>query len=183
MARKSLSDILRNGQRETLADAWGRTEAAGDLEPLPTGEYIAVIEHGEGTEGKTKGTPGYKLTFRVVEGEHAGRRFWHDVWLTVPALPLAKRDLGKLGVTNFGQLEQRPLPEGIVCSVKLALRKGDDGAEYNRVKRFDVLRIDAPAADPFAPVSNGAGSAAADGNEKADNDEADNSEGTGGPAS
>jgi len=175
MARKSLSDILRAGDRETLADAWGNTEAAGELEPLPAGEYIALVERGELYTSKTKGTPAYKLTLRIVEGEHDGRHIWHDVWLTPAALPLAKRDLGKLGVTSLDQLE-RPLPEGIVCAVKVTLRKADDGAEYNRVKRFDVLRIDAPAADAFAPSANGDGAPA-----NATNDHADAQE-AGGPA-
>ena len=98
------------------------------------------------------GTPGYKLTFRVIEGEHAGRQFWNDVWLTPAALPMAKRDLSKLGVTSVDQLE-KPLPSGIRCSCKLALRRDDDGTEYNRVRAFDVVGIDSePAADDdFAP--------------------------------
>jgi hypothetical protein len=99
---------------------------------------------------KTKGTAGYKLAFRVLEGDHQGRQFWHDVWLTPAALPMAKRDLTKLGVTALEQLE-RPLPPGIRCRVKLALRRDDDGAEYNRVKTFAVEGIDPPEVDPFAP--------------------------------
>ena len=31
MARKSLSDILRNGDRENLSRAWGETKAAEDF--------------------------------------------------------------------------------------------------------------------------------------------------------
>jgi hypothetical protein len=148
--RKSLTDILRNGDRESLSAAWASTEAAEDFAPLPPGEYIARIVSGELFTSKTKGTAGYKLTFRVIEGPHQNRQFWHDIWLTAAALPMAKRDLGKLGVTRLEQLE-KPLPPGIRCKVKLALRRDDDGAEYNRVRTFGVIGIDAPAADPFAP--------------------------------
>jgi hypothetical protein len=63
---------------------------------------------------------------------------------------MAKRDLGKLGVTSLEQLE-RPLPPGIRCRVKLALRRDDDGTEFNRVKSFEVVGIDTPAQDAFAP--------------------------------
>ena len=63
---------------------------------------------------------------------------------------MAKRDLGKLGVTSLDQLEQ-PLPSGIRCTVKLVLRRDDDGTEYNRVRRFDVVGIDEPERDAFAP--------------------------------
>ncbi len=152
MNRKSLSDILREGDRQSLSRAWGETQAAEDFAPLPTGEYVARIVGGELFTSKTKGTAGYKLAFRVLEGDHQGRQFWHDVWLTPAALPMAKRDLFKLGVTALEQLE-RPLPPGIRCKVKLALRKDDDGAEYSRVRTFEVVGIDPPEVDPFAPVN------------------------------
>ena len=70
---------------------------------------------------------------------------------------MAKRDLSKLGVSELDQLEQ-PLPAGIRCRVKLALRKDDNGAEFNKVRRFDVEGIDAPEPDDFAPAdANGEG--------------------------
>ena len=150
MTRKSLSDILRNGERERLSTAWGETQAAEDFAPLPSGEYVARIVGGELFTSKTKGTAGYKLAFRVLEGDHQGRQFWHDVWLTPAALRMAKRDLAKLGVGALKQLE-RPLPPGIRARVKLALRRDDDGTEYNRVRRFEVVGIDPPEADVFAP--------------------------------
>jgi hypothetical protein len=50
---------------------------------------------------------------------------------------------------NF-RLEQ-PLPEGIVVAAKVALRKNDDGTEYNRVNRLDVVCIETPEPEPFAP--------------------------------
>ncbi len=157
MTRKSLSDILREDDRESLSRAWGDTEAAEDFAPLPSGEYIARIIGGELFTSKTKGTAGYKLTFRVLEGDHQGRQFWHDTWLTPAALPMAKRDLGKLGLTSLGQLE-RPLPPGIRCAVKLVLRRDDDGTEYNRVRSFEVIGIDPPEIDAFAPTeSQGSG--------------------------
>jgi hypothetical protein len=82
---------------------------------------------------RSKGTPGYKIEFKVIEGEHIGRHFWHDVWLTPAALPQAKRDLGKIGATDLAQLEQ-PLPRFIRVKAKVVLRRDDDGAEYNRVR-------------------------------------------------
>jgi hypothetical protein len=150
-ARRRLSDIL-NGGGESLRSAWASTAAASDFAPLPAGTYVARIVAGELAAAKS-GTPGYKLTFKVLEGEHAGRQFWHDVWLTAAALPMAKRDLGKLGITSLDQLEQ-PLPPGIRCKVKLALRRNDDGAEYNRVRSFEVLGIDKPEDDDFPPADN-----------------------------
>jgi hypothetical protein len=146
--RRKLTDILRGSDRDELARAWDQTEAAADLAPLPRGQYVATVVSGELFTSRN-GTPGYKLAFRVAEGDHAGRRFWHDFWLTKAALPMTKRDLTKLGVTAVEQLE-RPLPPGIRCRVRLSLQRDDDGSERNRVQSFEVVRIDPP--DPFAPA-------------------------------
>ncbi len=62
----------------------------------------------------------------------------------------SKRDLGKLGITSPDMME-RPLPRGIRCKVRAVLRKDDDGIERNRVRSFEVVGIDKPEVDPFAP--------------------------------
>jgi hypothetical protein len=151
--RKKLTDILRGSTRESIEKVWGETQAAGEMGPLPAGEYVARIVAGELTESK-QGTPGYKLTFRVLEGDYVGRRFWNEIWLTPAAMPMAKRDLAKLGVSSLDQLE-KSLPPGIRCNVKLSLRRDDNGNEHNRVQLFTVIGIDAPEADPFAPTEGG----------------------------
>ncbi len=149
--RPKLSDIL-NGGTDALRNAWNSAEAADDFKPLPKGEYVAHIISGE-LAASGKGTPGYKLTFKVIEGEHAGRMFWHDIWLTQAAMGMAKRDLGKLGVTSPDQLE-KPLPKGIRCKVKLVIHTADSGAGFNRLKTFDVIGIDTPEVDEFAPTED-----------------------------
>jgi hypothetical protein len=96
------------------------------------------------------GTPGFKLAFEILDGEYAGRRLWLDIWLSEAALGMAKRDLGKLGVEHPEQLE-RPLPEGIIAVVKVVFKRSDDGSEFNRVKTFEVVAVEPPELDPFAP--------------------------------
>lgn len=147
--RKSLSEILAGAGKDAdaLEKSWNETQAATDFGPLPKGDYEAVVTHGELFSART-GTPGYKLTFEVCSGDFKGRKFWHDLYLTSAALPITKRDLAKIGITELQQLE-RPLPARFRCQVKLALRKEDDGSERNRVIRFDFIGVEAP--DPFAP--------------------------------
>jgi hypothetical protein len=152
--RKKLTDILRGSSRDAIERAWGEVQAADEMGPLPAGEYVAKIIAGELMASKRNETPSYHLSFKIIEGDYAGRRFWHDLWLTPAALPMTKRDLLKLGVQSLDQLEM-PLPQGIRCKVKLALRRDDDGNQHNRVQLFTVVGIDAPEADPFAPSSNG----------------------------
>jgi hypothetical protein len=152
--RKCLSDILRNGDKESLSKAWDSTDAAKDFGSLPPADYVCRVASGELFTAKQRGTPGYKLKFEVIEGEYAGRYVWQDIWLTGAALPMAKRDLAKIGVTKIEQLEQ-PLPQGIVVRVKLALRTEDDGNEYNRVLRLEPVGVETPEPNPFAPGVGG----------------------------
>ena len=149
--RRRLSEILDGGNRDELARQWDDTQPAQEFAPLPRGAYVARVVSGELSQSQ-KGTPGYKLTFRVLEGEHAGRQVWHDLWLTATALPMTKRDLAKLGITALDQLEQ-PLPLGIRVEVEVVLREDNDGIRHNRVRSFKFLGIDdAPMVDSeFGP--------------------------------
>jgi hypothetical protein len=143
--RKNLADVL-GGARADLARQFEETEVAGDLAPLPRGTYRCRVTGGELVTSKS-GTPGFALTFTVDDGEHRGRRLWHNVWLTPAAMPMAKRDLGKLGVTSLDQLD-RPLPAGFVCDVAVVVRADDDGTERNRVVTFGAAEVlDDPTAD------------------------------------
>lgn len=145
-----LSDILAASNGGNINDLWKSTAAADDFAPLPPGSYVCRLTSGELRQAKT-GTPEYVLTFRVIEGEYAKRQVWHSLFLTSAALPMAKRDLGKLGVTTLEQLEG-PLPKGIRCRVQVTLRKDDNNVEHNRVRSFEVIGIDPPDVDAFAPL-------------------------------
>jgi hypothetical protein len=146
MERKRLTDVLNSA----VLDQWNETQAAPEMNPLPRGEYSATLESGALFNAKS-GTAGYKLCFTVIDdGDCRGRKVWHDVWLTPAALPIAKRDLAKLGITDPAQLE-KPIPEGIVVKLRVAMRTGDDGREFNTVTRFDVVAVNPPV-EPFAPT-------------------------------
>ena len=146
-----LSDIL-NGHGGNFNDQWDATQAAGDFGVVPRGEYICHVTKGELESSRSKSTPGYKVEFTILDGEFKRRKLWLDCWLTPAALPQSKRDLGKLGITSPVMMEQ-PLPRWIRCKVQAVIRKDDDGIERNRVQKFEVVGIDKPEADPFAPSS------------------------------
>jgi hypothetical protein len=134
--------------------AWEQTAAAAEYGPLPAGNYKARLTAVELFTAKGKGTPGVKLTLAIVEpAEYDGRKAWHDLWLTAAALPATKRDLAKIGITDPEQLDQ-PVPEGIILAIRVAVRRDDDGTERNRITRFELDHIEAPAPNPF-PEANG----------------------------
>jgi hypothetical protein len=150
--RKRLTDILLlNSDRERLEKAWRETQAAAEFAPLPKGDYTFRILSGELFTSK-RGTAGYKLTLEVTEGDFEGRRAWCDFWLTPAALPMTKRDLAKIEITDLNQLEL-PLPPGILIRGKLAIRRDDDGYESNRLVRFECIGTE--PGDAFEPKADG----------------------------
>lgn len=147
---RRLSDLIQNNERSTLEQAWSETAPAAAPGPLPAGAYDCRILAGELSQART-GTPSYKLTLEVLDGENTGGRIWHDLWLTQKAMARTKRDLAKLGIREFTQLDQ-PLPRGITVRANVVLRRQDDGREHNRVRDFEVIGIEEASPDPFAPV-------------------------------
>jgi hypothetical protein len=112
---------------------------------LPSGRYKAFIADGKLANSKTNKTPSYKLAFEVIEPvAFAGRKVFHDLWLTPKALPATKRDLAKLRIVTPEQLHQAP-PTGVITDVKVALRTADDGTQFNRVAAFQVIGEGTPS--------------------------------------
>lgn len=168
--RRKLKDIL-DGKLDDLRKAWANTKPAADFAPLPAGQYVAHLHNLELFNSRHRRTPGAKLTFRVAEGEHAGRHLWLDTWLTDAATPHTLRDLAKLGISAPEQLDEMDVTPGrIRCRVRVALRCDDHGAAHNDVRDFTVLGLDEPEGDnPFAPAG-GDGEGAGDGDGADDTD-------------
>ena len=151
MSRKSLRDVLSDGGGgDHFQKLWNSTEAAGELTPVPKATYACRLVSGELNSSPKKGTPGFKMTFQIIDGDFSGRKVWHNVWLTPAAMPMAKRDLARVGITTPQQMEQ-PVPQGIRCAVQVVVRQDDDGSVYNAVTKFEVTGRDEPVVDPFAP--------------------------------
>jgi hypothetical protein len=130
-----------------LMTLWNETESASEYSLIPAGKYRCRLAGGSLMKSKN-GKPYYRLRFEVLDGEYAGQCISLPVWLTAAAIPYAKRDLGKIGITILKQLEQ-PLVPNRICEVNLASRVDDDGNEFNRVRSFTVIGTEAP--DVFSP--------------------------------
>jgi hypothetical protein len=150
--RKPLSSILPGGDdgNDDIFDEFDRTKAAEDFGTLPKGAYIALAIGGQIDQAGT-GTKCYTMEFRISEGEFTGRRLWLSRYFTPAALPYTKRDLAKFGIDSKVKLDQ-PFPANrFVCRLTVVLRREDDGTERNEIRNVEVLRVQEPQADPFAP--------------------------------
>jgi len=161
--RKPLTGILPGGGggNDDIFDRFDAAEAADDFKPLPRGAYIALAVGGRLEKART-GTDCYTFEFRVTEGEYTGRRVWLSRYFTHAAIEYTKRDLKKFGI-NSGERLKAPFPAGrFVVKLTIVVRKTDDGIERNEVKNIEVVRLQEPEADPYAPGAAGAGPAGDD---------------------
>jgi len=147
---------------DEMARAWADTAAAGDRTPIPAGLYRMRVREGRLSESRNKGTPSFKLTLEVLDGDHAGRLLWSDLWLTPKGVALTKRDLAKLGV-QLPPVWTEAL--AMLRTVKLAasllqahviLKRSDEGTEWNELRAFEVVGVESdPTADSDFTSSKG----------------------------
>lgn len=118
------------------------TDAA---KPVPHGEYRCRVAKGEHhTAGS--GNSGYRLTFTIQDGEHAGRKLWQTRFFTDAARETSRRELAKFGLvveTDF----TAPFPgdKVIDCTVFVAVTTSERG-EVNDVQRVAGIVIQSPSA-------------------------------------
>ena len=150
----NLSNMLNpndDSSNRELEELFASTEAA---KVIPHGDYKATLIQGSLTESIKKGTPGYRMTWEISEGEFTGQRVFQTIWLTANSMAYAKRDLEKLGFTTLDQLKN-PIAEQILASIRVAHQISDDGEERNEVKSFVVMERVPKKPDPFAPQDKG----------------------------
>ena len=125
-------------------------EPAKGFEPLPTGNYKAVISASEEKQTKA-GTGSYlSLTFDIIEGEHKGRKVWANLNINNPnqdATRIAYEQLsaichavGVLKPKDSTQLHDLPLMIYVVT-------KSKDGGTETSVKGYKsaTAKTTAPA--------------------------------------
>ena len=130
--------------------AFDRVEAAGEYQPLPAGVYQVRVVSGSFQQTK-KNDDAYRIAFEVVEGPQTGRRVSRTWVFTAKALAYAKRDLAIFGFTISQQLLE-PFPamgRKVFCRLFVAVQRGDNGSEFNDVKKIDAVRFVDSAAKDF----------------------------------
>jgi len=142
-----------NGKPPGGIDGFDTAEAAPEFTPLPPGIYSARVGRGEFCATKA-GADAYRLRFEVTDGPDAGKTIVRTWTFGAKALPYTKRDLAPFGLTTTAKLLSHFPEVGREYLVRLvvALQRGDDGREFNDIKRIDITRVtDSPAAAFMLP--------------------------------
>jgi len=125
-------------------------EQMGSFEPIPAGQYKAVIVDSEMKRTKNGYGQMLVLKFEVIDGEQKGRNFWSRLNLDNPnktAVEIAQRELATIGnavgkkvFTDSSELHNIPM------SVTLKVSPGSNGyGPSNEVAMYEALGGGAPA--------------------------------------
>ena len=135
-------------------DSWfdaNEVEPVVDFEPIPEGEYVAIVTASEEKPTKSGNGTYLELTFQVIEGEYKERLLWSRLNLDNPnplAVKMAKGHLSAIcravGVmTPNDPVELHDLP--LLITVKCKKRE-DNGEMTNVIKGY--TKKDGPPAQP-----------------------------------
>jgi hypothetical protein len=147
------SNVFNNGKPPTGFAGFDDAQPAPEHKPIPPGIYIARVVRGESCSTKV-GAVAYRLRFEVTEGEQAGKTLVRTWTFGEKALSYTKRDLAPFGLTTSPKLLS-PFPEAgreYMVRLMVALQRGDDGGEFNDIKKIELLRVvESPAAAFLLP--------------------------------
>ncbi|NLW84508.1 MAG: DUF669 domain-containing protein [Phycisphaerae bacterium] len=120
-----------------------KVEPAADFDPIPAGQYVAVITDSQMKPTKN-GTGEYlELTFQVIEGDYKNRLLWARLCLNHSKEITAKIARGHLAAIcrAVGVLTPRDSAElhNLPLVVKVTLKKRTDTGELtNEIKAFSA---------------------------------------------
>lgn len=131
-------------------DAFDNAEPAPEYQPLPGGTYHVRVVSGAFRQTK-KGADAYRVVFEVTQGEYERRRISRTWVFSERAVMYSKRDLAIFGLTTAKQLLEPfpPMGREVYCRLIVALQRGDNGSEFNDVKKIDNVRFEDSNAKSF----------------------------------
>jgi len=136
-------------------------EPTGTFEPLPDGEYKAIITESGFEETKAKDGEFLKLTLQIVEGKHEGRKLFDRLNLKNKSEQAVQIARGTLSAICRAVGKMTPKDSSELHNIPLTIKVAVDG-EYNRIKSYKALN-GGPASDAASkpsPAPSPAGSKA-----------------------
>lgn len=130
-----------------------------DYEPIPAGEYTAMVVDSDVKETRAKTGHYAKLTWEVLDGPHKGRKIFDNINLDNPnpeAVRIGQEQLsaichavGVLQISDTVEIHDRP------CRIKVKVRPAKDGYDaQNEITKYQsTSSVGQPAAAQAAPAA------------------------------
>lgn len=134
----------------------------GDFEPLPAGPYMAQVTDSDVVATKAGTGSILKLTFEVMEGPYANRKFFMNLNFRNPnatAQRIAQEQIKQIcdAVGHTGQLTDSEVLHYRPLRAQLVIKRDPEYGDKNEVKKVSTLSgsIPANAGQAQAPTAGG----------------------------
>ncbi|AMO55655.1 hypothetical protein GZ77_09010 [Endozoicomonas montiporae] len=116
---------------------------AQGFEPLPNGDYIAMITESE-LKHTRAGTGQYiKFTWTVMDGEYSGRKIWSNHNIINPnqtAEKIAREEISAIAhAIDRPEARTTEEMENIPCSITLTIKQEDGRDPSNVIKKWEAI--------------------------------------------
>lgn len=108
------------------------------MEQVPPGAYPVMLTAVEERTGKSSGKPYLNWTFKILEGDSAGRFVWHTTSLSPDSYWNLKRTLEALGVDTKAKIADLDTSDliGSDCVVVVVHKAGQDGVTRAQISNL-----------------------------------------------
>jgi hypothetical protein len=125
------------------------------FDPLPAGDYIAVIEASDWKSTKTGSGRYLNLQYQVIDGPFKGRKLFNIINLENPsqdATQIARQTLNSIGVAcNVMQLQDSAQLHNIPMKIKVVFKEDPVYGPKNEIKGHKPIGQTAPPVQQQAP--------------------------------
>lgn len=129
------------------------------FDPLPSGEYLAIVSASEVKETKKRDGEYLELTYQIVDGPYQGRQLWARVTLSNPnqtAVQIGQQHLAQLrhatGVLQLTDSQQlHHIPHVIRVEFQPADPAKNRTRDQNEVREYKAMNKAGQAPQPAAP--------------------------------
>ena len=133
-----------------------QVEPAVGFDPLPAGQYLAIITENEMNDTKARDGKYLELTFEVVDGQDKGRKLWARLNLQNKSKTAAKIARGELSAICRAVNVLRPADSAQIHNLSLSIsvrcKKRPDTGEITKYEAKDaILGVPQQATDNTPP--------------------------------
>jgi len=122
------------------------------FDPIPEGDYEAVITESEMKENKNKNGHFLKLTFEIIAGDHKGRKLFNNLNLDNPNSDAVRIARGELSAVcrAVGVMQPKDSVElhNLPMVIKVKLSKDANGDIRNEIKGYASRQANARPPQP-----------------------------------
>jgi len=133
------------------------------FEPVPAGEYIAVIEDSDYVENKSGTGRMLKLTLQIIDGPMAGRKIFENLNLenvSKQAETIARQTLNSIGVaTGVLRIKDSAQLHNIPMLIDVRVKESEAYGKQNNVKKYSPASGQPQRPAVSAPAAQAPGAA------------------------